>query len=165
MTRDTVLQYASWAAHLQAIVAAGEPSKWWFGGGERVVRNQAAHWRRLLSRDNFHCVFCCRDLTADLEVLGGRAVDWLIAPELFPSEDKAGRPWNFAACCASCGVLRRGWAPRLTDWSSRHSYIVATRRHLAALRKTSRAQAVQYLRGRHIQIWSERICREHGDYV
>lgn len=141
------------------------PDKWWKKG--KPFDSQFG-WPQIYEADNWHCIYCGKDLAANEEVFAESTKDHLVPQSLFSlSKLNANYEFNVAICCSACNELKSSFMPEIgkPPWSSRQAYVNAMRELITSERlkraKEYRDRAFKALARR---IWSDKNVRQN-DYL
>src|SRR4030095_14100318 len=113
---------------------SGQKKLWWREGREYGPK---FGWADIYEADNWHCVYCGRDLAESEDVLAESTEEHLV-PASYLSLDKqnANIESNVVAACAGCNGLKGPAMPKKGDlaWCSRKAYIAFMRDFVAKAR-------------------------------
>jgi len=138
---------------------------WWRTG---TPFSAAFGWADIFAADNWHCIYCGRDLAESEDVLAESTEDHLVPQALLTTGDaKAHTANNVAACCASCNGLKGPAVPEKDSpaWQSRAAYVTALRAYIDGERASRAAKyRVQAFKARAKRIWNKSDARQK-DYL
>jgi 5-methylcytosine-specific restriction endonuclease McrA len=141
------------------------PKKWWIEGREFGPK---FGWPEVYEADNWHCIYCGKDLAENEDAFAEATKEHLVAQSLFTGSDRnPHHENNVAVCCSACNELKGPHMPEINTraWSSRREFILAMREFIGAERAKRaaeyRARAFKALARR---IWSEKSTRQK-DYL
>lgn len=141
------------------------PKKWWLEGREF---SSNFGWPEVYEADNWHCIYCGKDLAENEDAFAEATKEHLVAQSLFTgSKQNPNHESNVAVCCTACNELKGPHMPEVNAkaWSSRQAFVSAMREFIASERAKRaaeyRARAFKVLARR---IWSEKIARQK-DYL
>jgi 5-methylcytosine-specific restriction endonuclease McrA len=141
------------------------PYKWWKEG---TPFGPKFGWTDIYEADNWHCIYCGRDLAESEDVLAESTEEHLVPQSLFAVGKQSGNvPDNVAASCTGCNSLKGPLVPPIGDtaWSSRKAYIAAMRKFIAEERSKRAAEyRLHAFNARAKRIWTC-MSKRQGDYL
>ena len=142
-----------------------QPKKWWKEG---TAFGPQFGWDDIYEADNWHCIYCGRDLAENEDVLAESTEEHLVPQSLFAiGKQNASVTNNVAASCAACNSLKGPHVPPKQNpvWKSRKDYIAAMRIFMAEERaKRTAKYRQQAFNARARRIWTEKSTRQR-DYL
>jgi len=141
------------------------PQKWWKEGP--MFGNQFG-WADIYEADNWHCIYCGRDLAENEDVLAESTEEHLVPQSLFAVGKQSGNvASNVAASCAGCNSLKGPFVPPIGDaaWANRKTYIAAMRKFIVEERARRAAKyRLHAFYARAKRIWTAKSKRQ-DDYL
>ena len=141
------------------------PQKWWKEG---TLFGSNFGWADIHEADNWHCIYCGRDLAESEDVLAESTEEHLVPQSLFAVGKQNGNVANnVAASCAGCNSLKGHFVPPKghAAWASRKAYIAAMRKFIAEERTKRAAKYRRHaFNARARRIWHSKSKRQE-DYL
>lgn len=139
--------------------------QWWTQG---TPISSSFGWIQIYEADNWHCIYCGRDLAANEDVLAESTKEHLVPKSVF----RKGGPGpnvgnNVAACCPGCNGLKGQYFPPIDSpaWASRKAYIANVRDYIAAKRaERVKEYRTHVFKSRAMRIWTAANTRQQ-DYL
>ena len=142
-----------------------QPKKWWKDG---TAFGPQFGWDDIYESDNWHCIYCGRDLAENEDVLAESTEEHLVPQSLFAiGKQNANVSNNVAASCTGCNGLKGPSVPPKGSaaWKSRKAFITAMRTFIAEERAKRMSKYRQKaFNARAKRIWTENSAR-HKDYL
>ena len=140
------------------------PKKWWKEG---TLFGPSFGWADIFEADNWHCVYCGRDLAENEDVLVESTEEHLVPQSLFSiGKQNANYENNVAAACAGCNGLKGPNIAPIRDaaWATRKSFIMAMRKFIVEERaKRAAKYRLHAFNARAKRIWTDKTARQN-DY-
>jgi len=144
---------------------AAQPVRWWQLG---TAFSSQFGWPQIFEGDNWHCIYCGRDLAESEDVLAESTEEHLVPQSVFLAGGASADVGdNVAACCSSCNGLKGHAVPEIGDpeWKSRGAYVQALRKYITEERtKRSARYRAHAFKARAARIWSSSVPRQK-DYL
>lgn len=108
----------------------------------------AGGWPSIFMRDNFHCIYCSRNLSAELDAMLASVTDHIVPESILRKNQKAyNHRSNLAAACSVCNNLKGDYRPIPEDpaWLSREQFIHNVRERIKGERERKRRVYSKYL--------------------